>query len=105
MIDKKLKLFTTVGVVLLGAGLMGAPAIAKKNPCTKATGCPAQINSEFKTCKTACAKKDKACKKECSTEKKAQKRACKTATNPTPPTCGFADEESPSGAFLDGSGF
>jgi hypothetical protein len=90
-----------LGVLVLGASLMSSPALAKKNPCTKATGCPAQITSEFKTCKGACAKKDKACKRECSMEKKAQKKACKMATNPTPPSCGFTDEESPSGAFLD----
>jgi len=92
-----------LGVLVLAASLVSTPALAKKNPCTKVTGCPAQITAEFKTCKTGCAKgkAGKACRTECSTEKKAQKKACKAATNPTPPSCGFTDEESPSAAFLE----
>jgi hypothetical protein len=83
------------GVLVVGAALTGSPALAKKNPCTKATGCPAQIKAEFKACKQACAKKDRACKRGCLDGKKAQVKACKAATNPTPPTC------SPSAAFLN----
>ncbi len=96
MINKKLKLFTTVGVVLLGAGLMGAPALAK---CPKP--CKQQITSAFKSCKSTCptGKAGKACRKSCVAAKVASKKTCKAATNPTPPNC------SPSGAFLDGSSF
>jgi len=91
------KLFATLGVLVLGAGLMGAPALAK---CPKA--CKAQITTAFKSCKQGCAKgkAGKDCRKACRTTKVASKMKCKAGTNPTPPTC------SPSGAFLDDrSGF
>ena len=86
----------------MGAGLIGSPALAKSN-CSKA--CKAAQKAEFKTCKTGCAK-DKVCKKECATEKKAEATACKTSGTPTcagesSHCCGYTNDESPSGAFLD----
>jgi hypothetical protein len=79
-----------LAVLVFGASLVGSPALAK---CGK--DCKKAIAAEFKTCKGACAKgtAGKACKKECKDENKAEKKACKAATNPTPPTCGFTDEE------------
>ncbi|PYP65748.1 MAG: hypothetical protein DMD36_18725 [Gemmatimonadetes bacterium] len=79
-----------LAVLVFGASLVGSPALAK---CGK--DCKKPIAAEFKACKGACAKgtPGKACKKECKDENKAEKKACKAATNPTPPTCGFTDEE------------
>src|SRR6266446_4236546 len=90
MMDKKL--FATLGVLVLGAGLMGVPALAK---CPKP--CKQQITAAFKSCKSGCAKgkAGKDCRKACRTAKVASKMKCRAATNPTTPTC------SPSGAFLD----
>ncbi len=94
MIEKKL--FAALGVMLLGAGLMGAPVLAK---CHK--DCKHAIIMTFHSCKQGCAKGKTGvdCRKACKTTKNASLKTCKAASNPTPPTC------SPSGAFLDESSF
>jgi hypothetical protein len=86
------KLTTGVGlaVLLLAAGMAPSSALAK---CSK--DCKKVLRTDFKTCKTSCAKHDGACKQACRAAAKASRTACKQATNPTPPTC------SPSGAFLN----
>jgi len=75
-----------LAMLVLGAGLAPAPALAK---CSK--DCKVQIRNVFKTCKSNCAKHDKTCKQACKATKKTSSVACKAAT---PPAC------SPSGAFL-----
>lgn len=92
MIGKKL--LAAFGVALLGAGLMGVPALAKCNRT-----CRSQIATALRDCKKTCAKgkAGKACRKTCNTTKTASITKCRKAT---PPAC------SPSGAFLDDlSGF
>jgi len=78
-----------LSVLVLGAGLAPAPALAK---CP--TACKVQIRTAFKTCKSLCMKHDKTCKTGCKTTKKDESMTCRTAANPAPPSC------SPSGAFL-----
>jgi len=65
--------FALAGLIL-GAGLMASPVLAK---CSKQ--CKAAIGTEFKGCKKAC-----------TDEKKSDLAACKAATDPTPPLCGEA---------------
>jgi hypothetical protein len=79
-----------LAVLLLAAGMAPSSALAK---CSK--DCKKVLRTDFKTCKTSCAKHDGACKQACRAAAKAARTACKAATNPTPPSC------SPSGAFLD----
>jgi hypothetical protein len=85
------------------AGLTASPALAK---CSK--DCKKQIASEYKACKTGCAK-DKTCRKGCIDEKKADAATCKAAANPTPPNCGGTEDSDgqfsgPQGVAVDGSG-
>jgi hypothetical protein len=78
--------------IVLGAGLMVSPALAK---CSH--DCKTQLHAEYKACKAACpkGKAGKTCRADCRTDKKEDAAKCKAATNPTPPGC------SPSGAFVD----
>ena len=78
-----------LAALVLAAGLAPSSALAK---CSK--DCKQLIHSDFKACKTSCAKHDGTCKHACRMTTKAARTACKQATNPTPPSC------SPSGAFL-----
>jgi hypothetical protein len=86
------KLFAALGVVLLGAGLMGVPVLAK---------CPRKCKSQFAhaltMCKKGCPKHKagKTCRMACAAAKTDSVKKCRAATNPSPPGC------SPSSAFLD----
>src|SRR2546430_10471288 len=74
-----------LAAALIAASLTGSPALAK---CGK--DCKTLIRTDFKTCKTGCAKLSagKACRKACRDERKGDVAACRAATKPSPPFCG-----------------
>ena len=84
----------TLASAVLGVGLLVAPAQAK---CPK--DCKQTINTNFKTCKSACASltgaDKRTCKKTCKTARHDARTTCSAATSPTPPNC------SASPAFVD----